>query len=251
MIYEFDLNMESGGIPPRVSLSQYDNEEPTLSISLYDHGQPYSVGAGSVVYISGTKKDGKGFEYQCSFGGNVVTAAVTEQMTVFSGDVMAELTIIKDGKRKGSQNFILAVERAALADDVEVSETDIPIIQKLPEMTAEAVEASESAKESAESASESASMATVSAKSANDAATSANSSKAAAASSEANAKNSETNAKTSEANAKTSEANAKTSETNSAKSAEDAQYWAEQAGEKSDWMFIKDGMIYVKYLRKE
>lgn len=131
MIYDIILNMEKSGIKPRIKVSQYDKTLPQIRATLYSNNQPFNVPSGSTVYISGTKKDNTGFKYECTFENNVVTADITDQMTAFSGDVEVEFTIESSGSRKGTENFILEVEPTALADDVIISETDIPAIQRL------------------------------------------------------------------------------------------------------------------------
>lgn len=131
MIYDINLNIEKSGIKPRIKVSQYDKTLPQIRAALYSNNQAFEVPSGSTVYISGTKADNTGFKYECTYSGNTVTADITEQMTAFSGDVVVEFTIESSGSRKGTENFILSVEPAALADDVIISETDIPAIQRL------------------------------------------------------------------------------------------------------------------------
>lgn len=131
MIYDIILNIEKSGIKPRVKISQYDKTLPQIRATLYSNNQPFNVPSGSTVYISGTKQDNTGFKYECSYSDNVITADITDQMTAFAGDVEVEFTIESAGSRKGTENFILEVEPAALEDDVIISETDIPAIQRL------------------------------------------------------------------------------------------------------------------------
>lgn len=131
MTYDLMLNMSKSGIKPRIKVSQYDDAIPSLSISLYDQNQSYTIPSGATVYISGTKKDNTGFKYECTVSDNIITAPITSQMTVFSGDVECEINIETAGGQKSSENFILEVEKSALADDVIISETDIPAIQRL------------------------------------------------------------------------------------------------------------------------
>lgn len=131
MIYDIILNMEKAGIKPRIKVSQYDKTLPQIRATLYSNNQAFNIPSGSTVYISGTKKDNTGFKYECTYSDNVITADITEQMTAFSGDVEIEFTIESSGSRKGTENFILEVEKAALEDDVVISETDIPAIQRL------------------------------------------------------------------------------------------------------------------------
>lgn len=131
MTYDLMLNMSKSGIKPRIKVSQYDNAIPELRISLFDQNQSYTIPNGATVYISGTKKDNTGFKYECTVSENIITAPITNQMTVFSGEVECEINIEASGGQKSSENFILEVEKSALADDVIISETDIPAIQRL------------------------------------------------------------------------------------------------------------------------
>ncbi len=141
----FDLNLIPGGVKPIVKASQYDAGSRTLAISLFNGVTAFTIPSGAQVLIQGTKKDGTGFQYECTFAGNVVTAEVAQQMTVFAGPVEVELQILSGGEVLGTGNFILQVEQAALADDTVISETDIPIIQRIPEYAAEAQGAAEEA----------------------------------------------------------------------------------------------------------
>lgn len=142
----FNLNLNPGGaVPPKVHLSQYDNILPIIEITLYDGTTAYTIPSGATVYVAGTKADDTGFEYACSFSGSVVTVVVTEQMTAYAGIVPCELIIYVGDERKGTANFQLAVEPAALSDDTVISETDIPIIQQLPTILADVTEAGETA----------------------------------------------------------------------------------------------------------
>lgn len=132
-----DLNLIPGAVMPRINVSQYDKGSRTLVFNLYAGAVAFSVPVGATVQIVGTKKDHTGFEYSCTASGSTVTADLTDQMTVFPGEVVCELRIYDDGDVLGTANFVLNVETSALADDVPISETDIPIIQELPEILAE------------------------------------------------------------------------------------------------------------------
>ena len=133
-----DVNLIPGGVLPRINVSQYDKGSRTLNFNLYNGASPYTIPANSSVYVVGTKKDNTGFDYSATYSGSTVSLDVTDQMTVFPGEVVIEIRIVKDGDQIGTGNFVLNVEPTALADDVEISETDIPIIQQLPELIAEA-----------------------------------------------------------------------------------------------------------------
>lgn len=138
-----NLNLIPGGVLPRINVSQYDTGSRTLELVIYNGESAFSIPAGSNIQIVGTKRDNTGFEYSCTFSGNVVSVDVTDQMTVFPGEVVTEIRILKDGDQLGSGNFIINVEPTALKDDVVISETDIPIIQQLPTLISQAESAAE------------------------------------------------------------------------------------------------------------
>lgn len=134
MVYALDLNMTPGGVPQIVKLSQYDKSIPQIEAVLWDGNQGYNIPTEASVFIVGTKQDKTGFEYQCTYSGSTVTIDITEQMTAFAGRVPVEVIVETTTGRKGSANFFLDVEPAALADDTIISDTDIPIIQQIPEI---------------------------------------------------------------------------------------------------------------------
>ena len=133
-----NLNLIPGSLLPRINVSQYDNGSRTLQFNLYNGVSPYEIPSGASVSIVGTKADNTGFEYACTYNGSLVSVNITDQMTAFAGEVQAELRIRQSGEILGTANFIINVERAALSDDTQISETDIPIIQRIPEILEEA-----------------------------------------------------------------------------------------------------------------
>ena len=126
-----DLNPSYKKIPA-VYVSQLDNNLRELAITVQDGGVNYDVASsGYDVYVEGTKPDKHGFSYKVTdIGGTVVGSVVTvpmqTQMTCVQGMVPTEIVLKSGADRIGSANFLLVVERAGLAEDVDVSETDIP-----------------------------------------------------------------------------------------------------------------------------
>lgn len=138
-----NLDLIPQGVAPIIHVSQYDKGQTWL-FNLFVGDMAFSVPAGSGVTIQGTKRDGTGFEYACTYSGSQVTATEEQQMTVLAGDTPAELRISKDGDIIGSINFIIRVEPAALSEDTVISETDLPlieeaveIVERIPEIEAE------------------------------------------------------------------------------------------------------------------
>lgn len=127
------LNLIPGSVLPVVNVSQYDVGRQ-FQLNVYEGATTYSL-TGKTVEIRGTKPDGNGFAYDSSDGAlsvsnNVVTISTLEQMTPCAGQVMCELRISSGTTVLGTLNFIMACEPSALADDVPLSETDIPVIER-------------------------------------------------------------------------------------------------------------------------
>lgn len=131
----FNLNIIPQGVNPIIHVSQYDKGQ-TWIFTLYEGDIPYNVPSGSSVTIQGTKPDHTGFQYDCSYSGSQVIATEMQQMTVLPGDVPTEIRITKDDDIIGSINFKIRVEPAALADDTEISETDLALIEEAEEIIA-------------------------------------------------------------------------------------------------------------------
>lgn len=125
-----NLQIAPSGIMPRVNVSQYDNDRE-VHFLLFDGSSIYTPPTGAEIRVEGTKKDGNGFSYECTYSGNNVTVTIKSQMTVFAGDVLCELRISKGDLDIGTLNFILGVEEGALADDIPISDTEIPAIIEL------------------------------------------------------------------------------------------------------------------------
>lgn len=237
-----NLNVTSGGIPPVLHCSQFDYRKP-LGIELYDGDEAYTVPSGATVSVCGTKSDKHPFNYdsandtdvvKCS--GSIVTVYTTVQMTAAAGVATCELKIKTGSETLYTLNFILDVEAAALPQDSELSEIDVPLIIKAIETGQTVADIGEQIAKAQEILSDM--DADVKAAAA---------SQTAAAASETNAKTSETNAAASATTATnkataaassatkaanqataaaTSAKNAADSETNAAGSAKLAESWA-------------------------
>lgn len=126
------LNLIPQGVKPVIHVSQYDKGQ-TWIFKLMVGDAYYQIPSGSAVTIQGTKKDGTGFQYACSYSGYEITAIEQQQMTILAGDVPAELRITKGDELIGTLNFIIRVEEAALSDNTVVSETELPEFEEVIE----------------------------------------------------------------------------------------------------------------------
>lgn len=233
--YEIDLDMFSGGIPPVIHLSQYDDDF-TLVFDLFSSVGSFSVADGTTVAIQGTKTDKNGYIATGQISGNAVTIAGHKQMTAVAGKNEFELTLYSaDGKELNSKNFLLDVERAALDKDTSPSTSSVleletqVVVQKASEALTSANAAAESeknAKQYLDAIGDSRDQAAASATAAANSAKAASTSETNAASSEKKAKNSETAAAasaTAASNSETAAAGSETAAAASAKAAADSQ----------------------------
>lgn len=229
----YKSNMIPGGITPKINVSQYDNDY-AVTVTLFEGTEIYTPPVGATIRVEGTKPDGHGFEYPCTYQGNVVTMPIYTQMTVVSGRFPIELVVYQNGLRVGSCNIIFAVEKAPLGEDTDISETVIPDIIDAAQSSAEAaaeaadaaatsaasvVDSATAAAASATQAAASATSASASATTASSAATNAVSARDAAIEAAGDAETSSNAAATSESNAAASATAAATSESNAAASA--------------------------------
>ena len=122
--------------PPKVNVSQFDKGLRTIVFVLYEQDGKFTIPAGAVAYIFGMKNDGNAFEYQMiiSEDRHEVSVLTQQQMTVLAGDFPCEVILYESAQSTnqiGTANFTLHVEEAAVGDDAEFSESDMPIIRKI------------------------------------------------------------------------------------------------------------------------
>ena len=125
--------------PPVVSVSQYDKGLRKLTFTLLDGDDPYTLPENATADIFGMKPDGNAFQYPMTLttstsAGSTASIVVQDQMATVAGCVECEV-IVYDGSPEGDQigsgNFKMLVEPAAVGDDADFSESDMPIIQTL------------------------------------------------------------------------------------------------------------------------
>ena len=158
-VREYDLNLIPGNVPQVIKINQYDKGIP-LTFIIYQGDKKFSIPSGAIVALSGTKPDGLGFHYACTFSGSTASVTIGDQVAVLSGNVRAELTITSgDSVRLGTANFAFCVEPAALKDDTAVSDSDFPEIIKAVNNIGAAQKSADAAAKSAQDAKSSASSA--------------------------------------------------------------------------------------------
>ena len=134
----FNLNMIPDQFPVVVYCDQYDVGEGRLKIHLYENKIAYTPSAGATAIIQGKKPDGKGFMYDATISGNVVTADLTAQMSIIAGDVLCQIVITETDDRTGTYSFFLRVQPSALPADTDMSASEYQVVEELME-TAQAI----------------------------------------------------------------------------------------------------------------
>lgn len=231
----YTLNMIPGGAPVRVPVSQYDADSRGILFLLYGGVTPFPVPEGAVVTCDGTKSDKKGFSYPCDCQGNQVIVGITQQMTAAPGEAACQITVRRDGRVLGSANFVLAVEKAPLGDDTDLSESEISSLEIWKNQAlAAAQDAEEHAADagaSAEAATQKAADAAASASAAASAKSDAVAAKTAAEQAESDADAAKSAAVSAQAAAESAKAAAETSASSAASSAGTA---TSKAGDAAD-----------------
>lgn len=150
---EIDLNLIPSSAPVIVHLNQYDEGKGRIIAHLYNGSNPYVPGVNATVKVQGTKPDKHAFQYWCDIDGSTVTVDVNVQMTAVAGLVPTQLIVNETSGITGSFAFQLDVQASTLPSNIDVSETDLPILtEEAQEAARRAVQAAASAEESAEEA---------------------------------------------------------------------------------------------------
>lgn len=121
----YKLNLIPNGQILIVPVSQYDVGR-TISFELYIGASLYTVPGNVTASIDGTKPDNRGFSLSATLGTHTASFDTTKNMCAVPGNTLCEFRLMNGVDNIGTANFILKVERAGLADDVDISETELP-----------------------------------------------------------------------------------------------------------------------------
>lgn len=140
IIQKFDLKMIPDASPVVIHVDQYDVGTGRLVMNLIFDDQSYKPANGATALIQGTKPDGKGFSYTATISGNTVTANLTEQMTAVAGRVRVNVVVKEGSNRTGTFVFWLEVQKTGLADDIDLSTSELAPYMEAAKSWAEAAE---------------------------------------------------------------------------------------------------------------
>jgi len=126
---KYKLDMIPNGQILNVHASQYDQGR-VITFDLFKGTEQFIIPGGSTALITGTKPDKRGFSLPATIASGTnpheVSVTLTQNMCAVPGQTICEIRLLRGDVNIGTANFILLVERAGLADDVDISETELP-----------------------------------------------------------------------------------------------------------------------------
>ena len=119
---DIELSLTESMVPPVVHVKQFDHMARKVRCALYNNAVEYTIPANVVLAYSGTRPDGRLFQYsteslhndKVDVMDNRIIVTISDFMTEVSGRYPVDLVMIDaDGDILGSFSFTLYVEKAA------------------------------------------------------------------------------------------------------------------------------------------
>ena len=119
---DIELSLTEHMVPPVVHVKQFDHKSRKVRCTLYANAIEYTIPASIILAYSGTRPDGRIFQYsteallndKVALVDNRLVITITDFMTEVSGRYPVDLVLLdEDGDILGSFSFTLYVERAA------------------------------------------------------------------------------------------------------------------------------------------
>lgn len=114
MVYqELDINLfYTGGPPQWAYITQGDTTLGGFKFNIINGSEYWTIPGNTVFYLNGSRPDGHGFSYPCTWSGHTVTCAVEESMSDYAGEVPCVLVVYdENGNQVGSQQLMVYVKR--------------------------------------------------------------------------------------------------------------------------------------------
>lgn len=124
---------ETGGVPPRIRLTQYDTAV-TIVFTVYNGTVMFAKPSEGTVRISMTKPDKKAVSTSAVYNDDgTIELQITQQMTAVAGEAYCKLSVIESDGQVSTGSFILDISAAGVKDDAVISESDISDVEKVLE----------------------------------------------------------------------------------------------------------------------
>lgn len=127
---KYKLDLTPQGMVTVVHVSQYDAGSRTLTFELQKDGTPYTPPSRLTAYMSGKKPDNTVFYYEMTTSGNRCSIVIKNQMTLVAGEVNCKIILSASGEQIGTAKFVMMVE-ATPTSGGSISESDIPIFERI------------------------------------------------------------------------------------------------------------------------
>ena len=120
---DIELSLTEHLVPPVVHVKQFDHKSRKVRCTLYGNAVEYTIPQDAILAYSGTRPDGRLFQYstealsndKVALVNNRLVITITDFMTEVSGRYPVDLVMLDaDGDILGSFSFTLYVERAAV-----------------------------------------------------------------------------------------------------------------------------------------
>ncbi len=136
-----DLSLTENLVPTVIHAKQYDNLARLVKCSVYQDSTLVSLDSSVIVNVSGSRPDGRYFQYSSSTDSSVVFVSggcvcfwITDVMTADSGRVAVDITLTDDGGSAiGTFALILRVEKAAVESEGLTTSSYSALIETLAE----------------------------------------------------------------------------------------------------------------------
>jgi hypothetical protein len=124
---------ETGGVPPRIRLTQYDTAV-TIVFTVYNGTAVFAKPSDGTVRISMTKPDKKAISTSAVYNDDgTIELQITQQMTAVVGEAYCKLSVIESDGQVSTASFILDIAAAGVKDDAVISESVISDVEKVLE----------------------------------------------------------------------------------------------------------------------
>ena len=110
---DIELSLTEHLVPPVVHVKQFDHMARKVRCALYNNAVEYTIPANVILAYSGTRPDGRLFQYSTESLHNDKVDVVGNRIIVTISDFMTEVSGRYDGDILGSFSFTLYVEKAA------------------------------------------------------------------------------------------------------------------------------------------
>ena len=126
---ELDLNLfYTGGPPQWAYITQGDTTLGGFKFNIIYGNDYWAIPSGTAFYLNGSRPDGHGFSYPCTWNGHTVTCSVEASMSDYAGEVPCTLVAYDAyGAQVGNTKVIVYVEKNSLSN-VRVSGNDFVLL---------------------------------------------------------------------------------------------------------------------------